>query len=169
MPEPQKFGCLLAALNIFKNLGGDSGQESPTVQLPYRGKDCLLSKAERSFFGVLEQAVDGKFRIFAKIRLADLLWIPGGTEKRQAHLNRIQSKHIDFVLCSCDFVRPLLAIELDDATHRRARRQDRDDFVEQALGAAGLPLLRVPARRTYHVGELQEAITGLVVPGKAAS
>jgi len=162
MPPDQRSGCLLAAFNIIRRFRGEPGDGSAT-QLPYRRRDYLLSKAERSFHGVLGQAVGDDFLVFSKIRLADLLWIPGGTENRQSHMNRIQSKHIDFVLCSCDVVRPLLAIELDDASHQKARRRSRDAFVEQALEAAGLPLLRVPAKRSYHVNELRATISDFVV------
>jgi very-short-patch-repair endonuclease len=37
-----------------------------------------------------------------------------------------------------------LVIELDDASHERSDRKDRDEFLERALKAAGVPLLRVP-------------------------
>lgn len=39
--------------------------------------------------------------------------------------------------------RPLLVIELDDPSHNRRDRQDRDDFFNQAINSAGLPCLRV--------------------------
>ncbi len=39
-------------------------------------------------------------------------------------------------------MRPLVGIELDDASHRRARRQRRDRFVDEVFAAAGLPLQR---------------------------
>ncbi len=56
-------------------------------------------------------------------------------------------------------MRPLLAIELDDASHKSFDRQDRDEFVERIFADAGVPLLRVPARRQYGVGELRPLLT----------
>jgi hypothetical protein len=126
--------------------------------------DSLLTAAERSFYGVLLKAVDGETLVFAKVRLADLLWLPRGTRDRQAHQNRIIAKHLDFVLCSRDSLAPRLAIELDDSSHSRASRRERDSFVEAALGAAGLPLLRVPVRRGYSPHDLGEMIRGLLTP-----
>jgi len=153
----EKSGCLGA---IFKLFGSTSrGGSSPSAKpLPYKRKDYLLTKAERSFYGVLQHAVAGQYLIFAKIRVADLLWMPKGTESRQSHFNKIQAKHIDFVLCDNDTVRPLLAIELDDSSHDTAKRQSRDGFVDEALKAAGLPLLRVRARAAYNVEEVKASI-----------
>ena len=151
--EPQ--GCLLAILNLFRPTPAD---RSVTVELPYKRKDYLLSRAERSFFGVLQNTVGDQYLIFAKVRLADLIYIPRGIEQRQSYFNRIQSKHIDFVLCDRDAVRPLLAIELDDSSHRGADRQSRDTFVDSALKAAALPILHVAARSGYNVQELAHDI-----------
>jgi hypothetical protein len=151
--EPQ--GCLFAILKLF----GISPPSGPAgVQLPYQRKDYLLTKAERAFFGVLPQAVGSQYFIFAKVRLADLVFIPRGTESRQSHFNRIRSKHIDFVLCDPQVVRPLLAIELDDSSHKRSDRRVRDEFVDSALDAAGLPILHVAARASYNVRHLTQAI-----------
>jgi len=53
---------------------------------------------------------------------------------------------------------PILAIELDDSSHREGRRRERDSFVDDALSAAELPLLRVPVRRSYSPQELADVI-----------
>lgn len=154
MGQSAKSGCLVA---LFKMFGGSSRASGPSA-LPYRRKDYLLSKAERSFFGVLNQAVGQEYWLFAKVRVADLLWMPKGTESRQSHFNRIQAKHVDFVLCDRDSVRPILALELDDSSHRESARTSRDAFVDSALRAAGLPLLRVPCNSAYNVDELRTQI-----------
>jgi very-short-patch-repair endonuclease len=159
MSPREQSGCLGFVFNLFPGLvrpDGDSTSER--MPLPYRRKDFLLSKAERSFFGVLEQAVGTDYWLFPKIRVADLLWLPKIAQSRQSHFNRIAAKHIDFVLCDCDTVRPMLAIELDDGSHQREKRIRRDAFVDEALKAAGLPLLRVPAQHAYNVAELKAKI-----------
>ena len=51
-------------------------------------------------------------------------------------------------------MRPLVGMELDDRSHQRADRKERDEFVNEVFKAAGLPLLHVPARRGYVVNEL---------------
>jgi len=157
MSTPERSGCLFAILKLF---GISSPTATPT--LPYLRKDYLLTQAERSLFGVLSEAVDNRYLVFAKVRLADLVWLPKGTESRQSHFNRIQSKHIDFVICDRTAIRPLLCIELDDSSHGRSDRQVRDEFVDAALIAAGLPLLRVRAKKAYNVAELKDLIDGAI-------
>ena len=127
-------------------------------RLPYRRVDSLLTDAERSFYGVLVRVVDRDIAVFPKVRFADLLWLPPNTGDRRAHLNRVASKHIDFVLCHRRSLAPLLAIELDDSSHRARDRRRRDAFVDRVLRAAGLPLPRVPARRSYAPAELAELV-----------
>lgn len=126
--------------------------------LPYRKRDYLLTKAERSFYLVLLQTVGDRYRVFAKVRLLDLLWLPRGTANPQSFRNRVQSKHVDFVLCTPDDLAPAVVIELDDASHESPERVERDSFVDQALAAAGLPILHLSAKRGYVTDELAERI-----------
>ncbi len=70
---------------------------------------------------------------------------------------------MDFVLCDPRTFAILLAIELDDRTHQTdPRRRERDVFVDGALAAAGVPLLRVPVQRSYDVRALQTQLLGLI-------
>jgi hypothetical protein len=96
-----------------------------------------------------------QYFVFAKVRLADLVWMPKGTVGRQGHFNRIQAKHVDFVVCDRSTIRPLVCIELDDSSHGQSSRQSRDAFLEAALAAAGLPLIRIVAARSYNAVELR--------------
>ena len=118
------------------------------------------SIAERSFFECLRQALGDEFHIFAKVRLRDLVYLPPGVQDRQAWTNRVCQKHVDFVLCGRQKVSPLLVIELDDKSHEREDVQERDTAKDTILHAAGLPIFRVPARRTYSTRELREVISG---------
>lgn len=126
--------------------------------LPFRRKDYLLTKAERAFYLVLLQTIGAQWRLFAKVRMLDLLWLPRGTPGAQAHRNRVQSKHVDFVLCSNDFLRPELVIELDDRSHEQEERHERDEMVDRILNDAGIPVLRVPAQAAYTPRELMQQI-----------
>ncbi|MGI9012714.1 MAG: DUF2726 domain-containing protein [Phycisphaerales bacterium] len=152
-------GCLAFFFKLFQSQpGGASGSARAVASFPYQKKDWLFSKAERSFFGVLQHVVADRSIIFAKVRLADLVFITKGAANRQSHQNRINMKHVDFVLCDPDSVKPLLVIELDDSTHDQSKRQARDAFVDQTLAAAGLPILHVRAQQAYNAAGLEAAI-----------
>lgn len=158
-PEPQ--GCLLAILRLF-GLGGASRPPS-TEPLPYRVRDDFLSPAELSFFRVLQLAAGGHVVIACKVNLGDMFFVAASSEKR-AHRNRIDRKHVDFLLCSAKTMRPLVGIELDDSSHQRADRVERDSFVNEVFAAAGLPLLRVAARATYSPQQLAVDLAPYLIP-----
>jgi len=117
--------------------------------LPYTKVPAVLTTAEQVFYSALRQAVGEQWAVLAKVRLSDVIDVPFGAPDRQAHRNRIDRKHLDFVLCSRADCAPALAIELDDSSHERFDRRRRDAFVDSALGAAGLLILRVPVRLVY--------------------
>lgn len=138
------------------------GQPVSIGPLPYQKKWYLLSPAERDFYQALCQALENRYLIFTKVRLLDLLWLPQNLPNRQTHMNRVQAKHVDFVLCHPQTVAPALVIELDDASHRLPERQERDIFLNEVLQAAGIPLLRVPVRKSFSApalrGQILEAL-----------
>jgi len=127
---------------------------------PYCSRKYLLTKAERSFLGVVDSILDDRYRIFSKVRMADVIKVRSGLKasKRQAAFNRIQAKHLDFVICSANDLSIVGAIELDDKSHDRLTRRARDQFVDQAFLAAGIPILHCPARASYSVSDLKRTI-----------
>ena len=152
----------IAVLAVLKQKGS---QGAVAGKLPYRRKNWLLTKAERSFFGVLQQVTGNDYLLFCKVRLADVVDVERNAG--QAAFNRISAKHVDFLLCDPSQVSPVLAIELDDASHGAARRQERDAFVDSVLAAAGLPLLRVPAKQNYVPAELANLIAEKIASASA--
>lgn len=96
-----------------------------------------------------------------KIRLGDLLTVKKGTEKRQSYYNKIQSKHIDFVLCDAQTMAVVAAVELDDKSHQGEKAKERDAVKDKACAAAGLPLLRFKAERSYDPAKVAERLAKL--------
>ena len=122
--------------------------------LPYRRRVELMSQGERAFYGALLRAVGPDVTVFTKVRLADLVEVAAGSERWHHWHNRVTGKHVDFVLCQGAGVVPFLMVELDDRSHGRADRAERDRFVDAALAAAGWPVERVTAAAAYDVAEL---------------
>ena len=138
---------------------------APRRQVAYRLTD-FMSPAERAFFSVLNQAAGEDWRVFAKVRIADVLTPAKGLNRSrwQSAFNAISAKHFDFLLCDPADCAPTLAVELDDKSHEKASRQKRDRLVEAACASAGLPLLRVKVARTYAVAEIRTQIQDLLAP-----
>ncbi len=150
-------GCLVAILKLFGiNIGpADSG--GAEEQLPYRLRDNFLSVAELSFFHVLQSVAGERFHITTKVRISDLLYV---VQRRtnMKYANKIDRKHVDFVLCEPKTMQPQLVIELDDSSHARKDRSDRDDLVDAAFAAAGFPVLHVTAKKAYSPDEIAQQI-----------
>jgi hypothetical protein len=128
--------------------------------LAYAFNEKLFSPAERSFYGVLTQVVQSDAVIFGKVRVADILSPAKGLDKgqwRQA-FNRISSKHFDYVICSRDTLSVLCVIELDDESHSKKSREQRDRFLEEACASAALTLHRVKASTAYSLPEIRSMI-----------
>lgn len=133
-------------------------------RLPYDMQETLFTAAERSFLGVLDLAVGDQARVFAKVRVADVLTPQSGMGKSQwqQHFNKISAKHFDYLLCHPADLSFICAIELDDSSHRHQKRRARDLFLKTACDSAGLPLLQIPASSHYLVEELREQIMPLL-------
>jgi uncharacterized protein DUF2726 len=138
--------------------------------LPYERRGVLLSPAEINFLRSLQLAVREDWLIFSMVRLADIIKVRPRTRKFQSWNSRIQGKHLDFVLCDLETLDVKLAIELEDPT-APAERGQRDRFVNTALAAAGVPLLRVRVQEKYETAVLRkdlEDVMGIIRKKKRA-
>ncbi len=137
-----------------------SGGKGKSSAVHYKKIDRLFTKAERSFLGVRNQAVGNQFQIMGKVRLSDVIK-PAGTKDRsgwRSAFNRITSKHLDFVMCDPADLSIKFAIELDDASHQRSDRKARDQFLNEAMVSAGVPLYRFSAKRAYSIAEIRSVL-----------
>lgn len=131
--------------------GDDAARPDVTgyVKRPY-----LFTSAEFAFYKALRPAVGDRFTILVKVRIADLIDVERGAGKRQAKLNRIMKKHVDFVLCDPRTMVPTLVIELDGSSHEADDRRERDALVDAIYAAVGLPCLHVPVAQAYDPSNL---------------
>lgn len=142
------FGALLAAV-LLKAAIRRRREALPA----YKAKGPLCSPTESAFLAALEQALPPTQRVFVQVRLIDVI------EPRRADpaaRNRVISKQLDFVVCDRTTLKVLFAIELNDRSHERPERQQRDAFLANAMREAGLPLYFFKAARRYTQQVIQE-------------
>ena len=156
---------------VFMVLAALKGKQSGgagSIGFPYLPAKFLFSAAERSFLGVLDQAVGPEYRVFGKVRVADLASVKPGMSNpaRQGALNRVASKHFDFVVCRASDLSVVCAIELNDKSHSSQRVKARDDLIENVCQAINLPLLTVQAQQAYSIQELQAQFAAAIFPRK---
>jgi len=147
------FIVVLASIVRFLASRGDRS-------FPYDRIERLFTPAERSFLGVLEEVLAKDYAILGKVRLADIIRPRKGlsNSERTSALNRITSKHVDFAVCDLRTRAVVGVIELDDSSHQNVSRQRRDEFVDKALLAAGVPVVHIAAQKAYQPREVRSQI-----------
>lgn len=128
-------------IRFIKNLNPQEEYGRPSYK--YSAKKYIMTSAEADCFERLERICGEKYYIFPQIQLSSLLNHKIKGQNWRAALSRIQRKTVDFVLVERATMRTAYAVELDDRTHDRADRVNRDSFVNQALNSSGIPLVRL--------------------------
>lgn len=116
-------------------------QSSDPAQFSY--KSSILTKSEGLLYRSLMRAVDGRYQVMSKVRLWDFIWLDNYPAERRHILSNLSCRHVDFLLCEPDTLRPRLVIELDDYSHKKPEARAADQFKNELFRAAGLPLLRL--------------------------
>ena len=150
---------LLFVVGILKLLENVTRNRHPGIS--YDRLDNLFSPAERLFFDLLDQILANKYRVFAKVRLGDILRVRKGLSNPAwaSAFNRICRKHVDFVLCDPRTFEIAGVIELDDSSHDWASSRKRDEVKNAALEAAGISVVRIRAQRSYDPADVQSKIS----------
>lgn len=110
--------------------------------LPYI-KRRFLSANEEFFFHELKKVTQKyEYELFCKVRIADLVELKKGLNKRQwaFYFGQIKAKHADFVICNRN-LQPVLIIELDDKSHDTSKGIKRDSFIDKVYKDANIPIL----------------------------
>jgi very-short-patch-repair endonuclease len=127
-------------------------------QYKYAKKDFLLSRAEHEFYDMLLLAVENQYHIFPQVHLSTIINYKIVGQNWRAAFRHINEKSVDFVLCDKKYIKPVLAIELDDKTHEREDRKERDIEVERILEESGLPLLRIENHGHFELADIKMRI-----------
>ena len=102
----------------------------------YKKKDSLMSEPEKILYNRLLGEVGKEYDIFPQIALLSVV-----DKITSASFRNELFRVVDFVLCDRISKEPQLVIELNDASHLRSERRERDEKVKCILERAGLPLL----------------------------
>lgn len=158
------FVLIVVAIVVGVLIALKAKQAKPEDGLAFISRDVLFTPAERSFLGVLEQALDSRYRVFGKVRLGDIINPAKGLtqSKRTTARNRINRNHVDFVVCSATDLTLIGVLELDDKSHEREDRAERDEFVDRALAMAKIPVIHFPAKKGYAVQEVRAKLAEIL-------
>ena len=158
----------LAAVALARYISKSNAAAKPQIDLgrplplnaggspAFTRRNDFFSASESSFYEILCRLCP-EHTVFAKVRLADLVRVQASGREFWQRFNSICGKHVDFVVCD-EQLAPVVAIELDDSSHREAERLKRDKFVDSVLQTASLPIVHVPAKRGYVLDEIRQLL-----------
>ena len=111
----------------------------------------LLTEAELEFVRTLELALNARYRIVVKTRLADIIELNEafGDADRRKLFEQCDAILLDCLLCDVRTFEVLAAIQLERRKRRSAAEEQADRFVEDALRAANIHLIRMPLQAGY--------------------
>lgn len=147
---------LICGAVMLKRESERTDSEIPDTERPlptrYAKKECLMTPPERALMQVLEGLFGARFRILPQIALVSLVDKLNYNSYRN-ELFRV----VDFVIASPEF-EPLVVVELNDSSHMRADRRERDRKVAEILQKASLPLVALTPDNVSDVAYVKKAV-----------
>ncbi|MBI5295285.1 MAG: DUF2726 domain-containing protein [Chloroflexi bacterium] len=121
-------------------------------RLPYRLRGQLLSSNEIALFRALTKMSEGRYAVCPKVALNDIFTIVRPNENVH-YFNKIFRKHVDFLLCEPQTMKPAFGVELVKPIHKSETRST-DQFMQDLFLGAGIPLVHVPSTEKYVISDL---------------
>lgn len=101
----------------------------------------LFSYNEKTAYNNLKKITDELgLHLLSKVRLLDLVEPQKGNPKYKTLFYKVQAKHVDFVICTNNLVAKCI-VELDDQSHQKSDRIQRDKFVDEILKSVGYEII----------------------------
>jgi len=120
------------------------------VLVDHKKKTYLTTENERKLYFALQKALTSQYMIHCQVPLIALV------EPPYQYRTKSWAKRLDFVIT--DTASKIIAvIELDDASHNRKDRVERDNYVNYALKGHH-PLIRLPTEKFYAPEKIAELL-----------
>lgn len=134
---------IVGIIDLFGKKLGIKSKEKSFQKFPYKQKD-FMTQNELSYFRKLESEYGDKNYIIPQVLISSIVdvSIPENFYAYRGYRSKIDKKTIDFVLFNKETFKPEIAIELDDSSHFRKDRRERDIFVNRVFEDVGIKLER---------------------------
>lgn len=136
----------------FNNVASDT---RPMSKVNYKKANLLTDNEQNIYKTIRLIAEKYNFTVLSKVRLADIAKVNPALDNVEwwSNFGKVKSKHIDFALAKKENLDVVLVIELDDSTHLKRDRIERDAFVDSVFNEIGIPILHV-----YNAVDLENKI-----------
>ena len=115
----------------------------------------LMTRAEASVYNLLRLAAQENYLVFSQIPIWCVVEIQASDAKaRQAFLQQIALKRLDFVLVHPGTLTVSKVVELEDGAEQNPQRQARNRLIDEILHAAGIDIVRLTPQSSSSVPEI---------------
>lgn len=136
-----------------ENIKKEDMEKEQNYSLLYSKKEYLLTQQELKFYKLLKMITDkNNLNLFSQVTLYEIV-----RNKEMKDFNKIKSKSIDFVITDVN-CKIKICIELDDVTHLKENRQQRDKFIDELFKQLDIKLIRIPVQNYYNLNDIENKI-----------
>lgn len=119
----------------------------------YTKKEYLLTPTELKFYKILKEITDDiNLIICPQVSLYEII------NSNYKGFNKISRKTVDFVITEPN-LKIKCCIELDDYTHNRKKRIERDNFINELFNEIEMRLIRITVSQYYNKEDIKKLIT----------
>ena len=155
---------------IFKGIGKikqveDSNEDNSQIkksQYKYYAKSYVMTSRENECFKILNEIFSSKWFVVPQVHLSALLDYRVKGQNWNAAFRHINGKSVDFVLIGKESYKVVCAIELDDSTHSKPDRKERDIEIERMFKGARIPLARISKFESMTKPEIAKVVTDAI-------
>ena len=161
---------LIGIAYIFKVIGKikqaeDSNENNSQIkksQYKYYAKPYVMTSRENECFKTLNEIFSSKWFVVPQVHLSALLDYRVKGQNWNAAFRHINGKSVDFVLIGKESYKVICVIELDDSTHSKPDRIERDAEIERMFKEARIPLERIGRFESMTKSEIAKIITDAI-------
>ena len=161
---------LIGMVYIFKGIGKikqaeDSNENNSQIkksQYRYYAKSYIMTSRENECFKILNEIFSSKWFVVPQVHLSALLDYRVKGQNWNAAFRHINGKSVDFVLIGKESYKVICAIELDDSTHSKPDRMERDVEIERMFKEAKIPLARISKFESMTKPEIAKVVTDAI-------
>ena len=128
----------------------------------YFVKEQLLTKTELEYYDVIRSLISSQYVILPQVNLASVIDKEGGSNFRNELF-----RNIDFGVFDGN-LRPIFLIEINDNTHFRKDRKERDKKVLKICKKAGIPLVTFWVREGIDISDMTHQLKSALSKGLRA-
>lgn len=155
---------------IFKGVGKikqaeDSNENNNQIkksQYKYYAKSYVMTSRENECFKILNEIFSSKWFVMPQVHLSALLDYRVKGQNWNAAFRHINGKSVDFVLIGKESYKVICVIELDDSTHSKPDRIERDVEIERMFKEARIPLARISKFESMTKPEIAKVVTNAI-------